>query len=185
MSAQLESLLPLSKQAQACAEDARQAAALKLHAEHFGHLGDRTPGLKASAIGDAARESADRLTLTLARGYAHHTTAADLLAALERDSQRMAARCTTVQYAGFQATVDAYLRALLRGQVLRLMGDATPPRDPSLTYSECIGADLGPVLVGMAGDEAREIWTTRPTNVINAMCVGDIEDLQAAARGRL
>ncbi len=185
MSAQLESLLPLSKQAQACAEDARQAAALKLHAEHFGHLGDRTPALKAAAIGDAARESADRFALTLARGYAHHTTAESLLAALERDAQSMAARCSTVKFAGFQATVDGYLRALLRGQILRLMADAAPPRDPSLRYAECIGADIGPVLVGMSGDEAREVWTTRPSNIINAMCVGDIEALQIASGGKV
>lgn len=186
MSAQLESLLPPSKQAQACAEDARQAAALKLHAEHFGHLGvDRAPALKAAAIGDAARESADRLTLTLARGYAHHTSGPELLLALERDAQRMAARCGSARYSPMAEVVAGFMAALLRGQVLRLMADAAPPRDPSLRYAECIGADIGPVLVGMSGDEAREVWTTRPSNIINAMCVGDIEALQIASGGKV
>lgn len=122
MSPVLERVLTPEQRAQAAAEDARQAAALRLHTANFGHLGaDRTPALKANAIGDAARETADRLSLTLARGYAHHTTAESLLVALERDSQSMAARCTSVQFAGFQATADGYMRALLRGQVLRLM----------------------------------------------------------------
>jgi len=158
MSPVLERVLTPEQRAQAAAEDAKQAAALKLHAEHFGHLGaDRTESLKANAIGDAARETADRLSLTLARGYARHTTAEGLLVALERDSQSMAARCTSVQYAGFQATADGYMRALLRGQVLRLMGDLAELRaeservdiDKDLEYVELRDDDLGDVTVGI------------------------------------
>ena len=123
MSANLESLLPSSKRAQACAADAQQAEALRLHTAQFGHLGDRTPTLRAAAISSAASESADRLTMTAARVYAHHTSGPELLMALERDAQRMAARCASARYAPMAEVVAGFMTALLRGQVLRLMGE--------------------------------------------------------------
>jgi len=126
----------------------------------------------------AASESADRLTMTAARAYAHHTDGAELLMALERDAQRMAARCASARYAPMAEVVAGFMTALLR-----LMADLQPPRDSSLSYAEVFSAELGPVRVGFDASGVREVWTTRPTNVLSSMCNGDVDDLLVAARG--
>lgn len=113
MSAILESALSPARHAQACAEDARQAEALRLHRANFAHIGE----VRTGVISAAATQAHASLHATLAQAFAHYPTGPALLAALEADARAFALR----QCGRPDAAVErAQLAALLRAQVLRL-----------------------------------------------------------------